>query len=1310
MALKDHNKHFPGLQVAPTPADLQVPNTVSRHAKTGDRAFTGIVSESGKPVLDAELNLHSDAQFMESYLLRQQQAPSGWVRGRTHLDGYCDYSLGTAPGGVTDDNGGDLVHADDTLVSSLVLPRLVAHVAGRPVVVEYTNTGTKGYNLVGLSDATIYDGTNTTVKRTDFVFLEVWKALVAPSPRASGFVQIVSNADLNVGDTIDINGTPLTAVAGAPAVDEFQIGANEATTASNIAIALNAIANSFAAVVSATSAVDIVTIKSVDVGDGDPLGPPLTGNYITLSVTVATIGAMLASGPNLVGGSDRPNKPSEQDKLFRHGNVLSPSLVWLDDELVDPIIDAESSQRIQLQYRIRATDVTEQVGYKKHPDGFSSLRSGGGPNDASIFGQGNRDMGVYAGNANGDTLSYPFVKADGVATWLDSDASVFEIVDDGLWIAGDGSEAAAQALGAVDGFVYAIPVCFVHRHNNVSDSLAGFKGFDPVNNANGAPTYDHAGYNGPLGVIAAGESDRPDGHFCDVITQENLLDLRRHVVFPGMDLAAELQYQMQSLFDGSLRSWSVDAADKQTLGGDSGDVSTRFLVCNEIGRSLAQGGNAPFSGDTDRGTFVRNFDHVARRFGDQPVVERMVVAFYPGDRPDGITQGGPVAPGLENLGKYTTKHEDIPGTPVDTDAWYEDDVLVLDLEEFDASTLGGIWQGLDGDGPSAAGLPASNFTDFAPPGTVITDILGMWHDDGHYTTAVIQDVQAKTILGLGTQKVEITLDGNGQAVNGGDSGNPDQVMVGSDLVLSLPAGTDFTFADTNPDTITRNDAGNFIADGFVDGMQLVIASATNPANNGTYTIGVGGVAAGTLTLIVADSLTAEPNDLTASITTLAQVPSLAEHFGSQRRVFVEVEITYPIGVGLTDTPDHEVTPSAVVYDGTGQGPGPIIETTTSQRPADFESLLAPRFRNGYRETQVEYVANDTVAHGVPAAGTPIGGVTGEQLVSMDRLNLRFPRRVFGTSAGPMANQTAVVDAVVPAAQAVDDTLTEFGSSSRLVVLDSGLSGNGQTLCDIQYFAQDPVPNYGVSGGGYQVGVYFRTNAPQTAGVKEGDIGNTGDGVLPTTLQVEPLLMSPNVWTGQVGVGASHNGFPYAVPLDQIPINDGTPLDPGNINQQAGTVREWYFAASAMVAIDDFNASTGLLALHPFVQGDVQNILSFGGAGNDEKPRKDAEFRAFYPYADVSSYRPTILSQPLHGATRHKVMAPMLVRAVEDVTGVAGGILFRKSELVLVVLTRFAELDDENNVRFLDDTGANRTLAAVYRTRNLLLTVGDRTCL
>lgn len=1235
MAVKDHEDFFAGVQALPTPVANQVPNTVSRSAKTGDRALLSVIAESGKPVLDAELNLNQDAKWMEGYLLRRWHTPSGWLRGKTHYDAYCDWTLETAPVGLVDDSGdaggsagsggsggsagsGGHIHADGTLLDAVVLPRLEATVAGHPVVVEYTNTRTAGYNLVTLEPARVYDGgVAASVKRTDFLFLEVWRTLVAPSPRASAQMQVVSNADIAPGDQVLINGMVLTAVVGAPVADQFEIGVNADTTAANIVAAINLVTNSFATTCSARNTADMLFLTATLPGAGDAISQ--TGNFITLAVAVAVVGSIVVSGATFTGGADRPNKPADdQSKIYRHGNVLSPSTVWLDDEMVDPVIGLESSQRIQLQYRIRVTSNTEGVNYKAHPDGFSNRIAGPGPSANGIYAQASRNVPVWTGDGEGDINSYPFVPADGTSTWLQSSAAAFGFTDDGLYVAGNGSERAAQDLGAIDGFVFAIPIGFVHRHNNVSDVAAVPKGFDPQSNANGAPEYDHLGYVSWWGAVPAGASDRPDGEFCNVITTNGILDLRRHVIPSGTDLASELQYQMQSLLDGSLRTWSVDTTSKQDLGGDSGDASTRYLICNEVGRSNASGGVPPLSGDTQRGPLVRSYDHIARRFGDQPVVERVVIAFWPGDR----DAGPAVAPGTVNPARYVEPALDGGGAPKNPGQWYEGDVLHLDLEFLNATTLGGLFDARpgagDGGGGSGIGLPSQNFLAFAPVGTVITDVLLAMHDDGNYGVRVPQDVQLGIVKGLGTTHLEVTLDANDTAMTGG-----------------------------------------------------IVVAATRAVGRDQ---GVG----------------------------------VWDTEGSARRIFLEVEITYPIGVGTTDTPDYEVVPDTAVYSDSvavATGPGPCIENDMAQRPADYEQLMPPRFRLGFREIQHEYITNDTIAHGAPLSGSPIGTVTIETLVSQSDLDLRFPRRLWGGRAG-----LYVEDAVAVAVQTVDNTLTEYGSSSRLCVLQGpGLSGAGQTLCTVRYFAQDPIPNYGVNGGGYQIGYYFRSNAPQTAGTHEGDIKSTGGGTLPTTLQVEPLLASQTVWSGQRGPGGHELAFPYATPLDQIPIHDGTTI-PAGPDFVAGTTEEWFFAATAEVAVADFSASTGLLNLHAFVQQDVQNVLTLGGPDNTEYPRKDAEFRAFYPFADDTVYRPTIFAQPLYGATRHKAFTPFLARAVADVPGVNGGLLFRKSELLLVVLSRFAELDDENTVRFLDPAGDNRTLAAVYRTRNLLLTVGDSTCL
>lgn len=1189
MAVKDYTKHYDGLREGGSA--VPTPNTVSRNNEVGDRAFQTVVWQSGRAILDSELQLGQDAAWWDTTLFRKWQVPSGWLRGTTHYGVLNDYTLESAPLTVVDNIGSAdaYILPDQTMINCLILPRLEAVVAGRPLVVEFTNTESTGYNLIPLAPAQIYDGTEGTIKRTDFVFLEVWLALVAPSPKASGQVMVVDSTALVPGDVITIAGLPLTAAA-APALNSFVIVAgDEAATAFNIADAINDPLNAFSTIVAARLTGDTVTVESLIAGVGALAPPPPSGNFIDLAVVTAVVGAIVVSGPFLVGGEDRYSKPSTaQDMIYRHGNVLSPTATWLPDELVDPVVNVETAQRVQLQYRIRTTDTNQGVNYKKHPDGFSTTAAGPVPV-------------IYAQGGTGAPVArFPFVPADKTSIWLDSSAVAYDMEDTGLWLAGDGSKVAAKALGSVDGYVYAIPICFVHRHNDVSSSMAGFKGFDPVSNANGAPCFEHLGYNGPLGVIPAGASDRPDGHYCDVIDPTRILDLRRHVLLTGMDGASELQFQIQSLLDGTNLTWSVDTASVQTLGGDSGDVSTQHLVCNEIGRSNAHDGNNVTSGDTQRGEFIRDFDHVARRFGDQSVVERVVFAFYPGDR----VAGPAFAPGLVNSGKYVTK---AGGSP--NDEWAEGDVLHLDLTALDATTLGGIFQGsADGGASFIPGGPFSaSVAEFAPIGTVITDVLSVYHDDGHYDFSVLQEAQLGTVVGLGTMHLEVTLDANPTLASNG-----------------LPVGMG------------------------------------NPEHSMVVT---------------------------------------APNAGSMRRIFLEVEVTYPLGMGVTDTPNLQVTPDDTVYNGSkssGQapGPGPVVENDADQRPNDFEALLAPKYRDTYREVMLEYVPNDTTSHvpGDKHAGAPVGSVNTETIVSRNTRSLHTPRRIYGSDN----KLPTVTDMGTMALMIIDPAVTEYGSSTRLIGVTAPLSGAGHTQCEVTYFPQDPVPNYGVLGGGYQLSVYFRSTAPQTAGVKEGDIGTSGDGVIPTTLNVEPLMMSPSVWTGQVGAGSQDRAYPYEQPFEHIPVND----------ELAGLTREWFFCATSNIAISDFNADTGLLNLHPFVQADTQNVLQFGGAGNDEKPRVDSEFRAFYPFAADWVYRPTVLTQPLYGAVRHKVVFPFLARMVEEVHAVDGnGLLFRKNEVVLIVLTRFAELDEENNVRFTDAN--NTTCAALYRTRNMLMVVGDK---
>ena len=73
----------------------------------------------------------------------------------------------------------------------------------------------------------------------------------------------------------------------------------------------------------------------------------------------------------------------------------------------------------------------------------------------------------------------------------------------------------------------------------------------------------------------------------------------------------------------------------------------------------------------------------------------------------------------------------------------------------------------------------------------------------------------------------------------------------SNTPAAMAGDPDLTFADADPDTITR-DAGSWVDDGFVAGMEITVDSADN---DGTFTLAI--VAALVLTLVGSDELVAE---------------------------------------------------------------------------------------------------------------------------------------------------------------------------------------------------------------------------------------------------------------------------------------------------------------------------------------------------------------------------------------------------------------------------------------------------------------------
>jgi len=168
---------------------------------------------------------------------------------------------------------------------------------------------------------------------------------------------------------------------------------------------------------------------------------------------------------------DTNYKPSSTT-VYGYGNIQYGGTNPDDDMYFSPV-GTDTTQRVQLQYRIRVVSGVDFVGF---PDGVGDTGN------------------VKAQANNASPTAYSFAR---------------HATDTTLFVAGDGSPTARTTLKSVDGFVYAIPMFRVHRRNTAAFSLL---------NLNGAGR-----------TIAQGNSDRPDGYFNDKIEISDLEDLRYFV-------------------------------------------------------------------------------------------------------------------------------------------------------------------------------------------------------------------------------------------------------------------------------------------------------------------------------------------------------------------------------------------------------------------------------------------------------------------------------------------------------------------------------------------------------------------------------------------------------------------------------------------------------------------------------------------------------------------------------------------------------------------------------------------------------------
>jgi hypothetical protein len=156
--------------------------------------------------------------------------------------------------------------------------------------------------------------------------------------------------------------------------------------------------------------------------------PPSSDARIDLVFLEAWL-AQVAPNPSTL------NKPSATT-IFKYGNTLFGG-TNLPDDLEDPTVGFETTERVQVQYRLRVygsgSGLGASVDLSRYPDGLG---------DPNVLGRGGNTAPVGG-------FSFANMRE--------------ELGDPSLWRAGDGD--ATNALGTVDGYTYAIPVCAVFRRN-----------------------------------------------------------------------------------------------------------------------------------------------------------------------------------------------------------------------------------------------------------------------------------------------------------------------------------------------------------------------------------------------------------------------------------------------------------------------------------------------------------------------------------------------------------------------------------------------------------------------------------------------------------------------------------------------------------------------------------------------------------------------------------------------------------------------------------------------------------------------------
>jgi hypothetical protein len=377
-------------------------------------------------------------------------------------------------------------------------------------------------------------------------------------------------------------------------------------------------------------------------------------------------------------------------------------------------------------------------------------------------------------------------------------------------------------------------------------------------------------------------------------------------------------------------------------------------------------------------------------------------------------------------------------------------------------------------------------------------------------------------------------------------------------------------------------------------------------------------------------------------------------------LYVDVLVAYPPGSGLSATPVADFSATQQTF----------MVGNPSTLPA-----TSPIY---FDQTLLTAIPSTSFAYYNPTTGaTPLASLdwthreanltytTGSNIPS---LTIEANSEIVGATTFLLPERASAVSSVqINGAGA--NVFASLSASGRVVTISSGTSP-GDTLL-IHYTAIRPFPD-----NGEQVTVFFDTRAPQTARAA----------ILGSSQQVIPKLIPKQLFTLTGGVASPDAGYPFPTAY----VQTGGVNAPDFVSVGSG---EYELGGEAYVAVANFNASTGLLSLPIFV-----NYTPNPEQVTFTTPGADFENRTFFAQVGGSFYVPNAYAQDLSDPKPHKNFMGLIAElAVDSQLGFAG-------QLVLVLLTRWAENDQTNGVFFDTSSGYanNTTSAAIFRLRNSML--------